>query len=294
MPAVRHCSRIDTFELKLHMERRLGSQKAQKYFNLLIRYINQKLRKPEFDKLCVSLIGRENLRLHNELIKSILKNATLSTSPPPKQLNSNNQPSSKFAKAPLPNLHERKLKDRSILQEQQSATELFSLGSKPPIEVNSVEDGEEVEQNAISPGIHSRSPVTAPFGINIHLKESRKVLSTSSPSFHTNTCHYNAQLPPTTSLANRLKQKLKSEGLDISMDCVNLLNNGLDSFLKRVIKPSLELARSRSSKNNRERLFSSSMVDLRVITETDPKILGEDWAVQFEKVCLFESRKSFG
>ncbi|CAI9276702.1 unnamed protein product [Lactuca saligna] len=282
MPAVRHCSRIDTFELKLHMERRLGSQKAQKYFNLLTRYLSQKLRKPEFDKLCISLIGKENLRLHNELIKSLLKNATLSKTPP-KKVNPNNtlsQPSSRFA-------NERKVKDH-LLSQQQSATELFSLGSKPPIEVNSVEDGEEVEQISISPGIHSRSPVKAPFGIKIHSKDSKKVLSISSP-FHT--CHYNSQLPPTSSLSTRLKHKLKTEGLDITMDCVNLVNNGLDSFLKRVIKPCLELGRSRSLKNQ-ERLFpfSSSMVDLRVLTESNPKILGEDWGIELEKICLFESR----
>lgn len=283
MPAVRHCSRIDTFELKLHIERRLGSQKAQKYFNLLTRYLSQKLKNSEFNRLCVHLIGRENLRLHNELIKSILKNATLSKTPPPKQLTSK-LANGTHSKPRPPNLHERKVKDRTSplgIQEQQSATELFSLGSKPPVEVNSVEDGEEVEQNAISPGIYSRSPVKAPFGINIHSKESRKVLSISTPSFHTNTCHYNSHLPPTSSLTNRLKQKLKTEGLDISMDCVNLLNNGLDLFLKRIIKPSLELASS-------SRSLKSSMVDLRVAIQTNPKILGDDWGVQIEKICLLE------
>ncbi|KAJ6905795.1 LOW QUALITY PROTEIN: hypothetical protein NC652_023526 [Populus alba x Populus x berolinensis] len=47
-------------------------------------------------------------------------------------------------------------------QEQQSATELLSLGSRPPVEVASVEEGEEVDQMAGSPSVQSRSPVTAP------------------------------------------------------------------------------------------------------------------------------------
>ena len=68
MPAVQHCSRVDTIELKVEMERRLGTQKAEKYFNLLTRYLSLKVGKSEFDQHCVHLIGRENVRYHNELI----------------------------------------------------------------------------------------------------------------------------------------------------------------------------------------------------------------------------------
>ncbi|KAK9053272.1 hypothetical protein SSX86_029905 [Deinandra increscens subsp. villosa] len=318
MPSVNR-SRVDTFELKLQMERRIGSQKAQKYFNLLTRYLSLKLRKSEFNKLCVGLIGRENIPLHNELIKAIIINANFSKTPPPNRVKHESQLSSKVAnpacsktglqsifpqspkKIRTPNLRERKFKDRASplslhekTQEQQSATELFSLGSKPPIVVTSVEDGEEVDQNAISPGVYSRSPVQAPFGVTIHSKETRKLLNIcSSSSSHTETCHYTGHLPPTSSLANRLKHKLKMEGLDISMDCSSLLNNGLDSFLKRIIKPSLELARSRCLKNP-NRPYSSSILDLRVATENNPKILGEDWPVQLEKVLLFDSEHSSG
>ncbi|KAD3640883.1 hypothetical protein E3N88_30106 [Mikania micrantha] len=317
MPSV-HGSRIDTFELKLQLESRIGSQKAENYFNLLTRYLSLKLKKSEFNKLCVGLIGRENVRLHNELIKAIVINANFSKTPPPNRVKHDSQLSSKVAnvarsrtglqsifpqspkKIRTPSLRERKFKDRASplgfhekTQEQQSATELFSLGSKPPIEVTSVEDGEEVDQNAISPGVHSRSPVQAPFGVTIHSKETRKLLSIGSSSSHTETCHYTGQLPPTSSLANRLKHKLKMEGLDISMDCSNLLNNGLDSFLKRVIKPSLKLASSRCLKNP-NRSFSPSMLDLRVVTETNPKILGEDWPVQLEKALFFDLEHSTG
>lgn len=317
MPSVRRCSRIDTFELKLQMERRIGSQNAQKYFNLLTRYLSLKIKKSEFDKLCVGFIGGENIKLHNELIKAIVINANFSKTPPPNQVKHDGQLSSKVASAAhsrtglqaifpqspkkvrTPNLRERKFKDRPSplgiyekTQEQQSATELFSLGSKPPIEVTSVEDGEEVDQNSISPGIHSRSPVSAPFGVTIHSKETRKTLNIGSCfNSHTDTCHYTGQLPPTSSLASRLKHKLKMEGLDISMDCSNLLNNGLDSFLKKVIKPSLELANSRCLKNP-NRPFSLSMLDLRVATETNPKILGEDWPIQLEKVLFYDSEHS--
>ncbi|KAI3713016.1 hypothetical protein L1987_71586 [Smallanthus sonchifolius] len=318
MPSV-YRSRIDTFELKVKLERRIGSQMAQKYFNLVTRYLSLKLGKSEFNKLCVGLIGRENVPLHNELIKAVVINASFSNTPPPNQVKHNGQLSSKVANAAhsrtglqsifpqspkkirTPSLRERKFKDRPSplglhekAQEQQSATELFSLGSKPPVEVTSVEDGEEVDQNATSPGIHSRSPVRAPFGVSIHSKETRKLLNVGSSSdSQTDTCHYTGHLPPTSSLANRLKHKLKMEGLDISIDCSNVLNNGLDSFLKRVIKPSLELASSRCLKHP-NRSFSSSMLDLRVATETNPMILGEDWPIQLEKIYFFDLEHSTG
>ncbi|KAJ0923486.1 putative transcriptional coactivator Hfi1/Transcriptional adapter 1 [Helianthus annuus] len=208
MPSVRRFSRVDTFELKVQIEKRLGSQKAEKYFNLVIRYLNLKLGKSEFDKLCFGLIGRENVRLHNELIIAIVKNAALSKIPPQKRAKS----------------------------------------SKPPLEVNSVEDGEEVEQDAISPGVYSRNPVSAPFGITIHSQEKRKLcINGLDSAYCTETCHYSGHLPAANSLKNRLNHNLRVEGLDVSRDCVNLLNNGLDCFLKSVLKPSLELARSRSS-----------------------------------------------
>ncbi|XP_024978793.1 uncharacterized protein LOC112516013 [Cynara cardunculus var. scolymus] len=315
MPAVRRFSRIDTFDLKVQIEKSLGSQKAEKYFNLLTRYLSLNLRKSEFNKLCFGLIGRENIHLHNELIMAIVKNATVSKIPPQKHVKSDGPVTLKlpngtnprtglqslcrdaFPRSPrkgrTPNLRERKFKDRASpiglhektrtsedlaatkIQEQQSATELLSLGSKPPVEVNSVEDGEEVEQGVISPGVHSRSPVRAPLGISIHSKETRKVLCSGSDSaYYTETCHYNGRLPATNSLKNRLKHNLKTESLDISNDCVNLLNNGLDSFLKMVIKPSLELARSRSSQRAGTS-YSTSMLDFRVATQINPKILGE-------------------
>nr|XP_043617704.1 uncharacterized protein LOC122589476 [Erigeron canadensis] len=298
MPAVRRIPRIDTFELKVEIEKRLGSKKAESYFNLVTKYLSLKLKKPEFDKLCVSLIGRENIRLHNELIMAILKNAVVSKLPPPKLVKSDGPVTLKapngtnprtglqslcrdvFPPSPkkgrTPSLRERKLNNqvvnrssdnmvtKKVQEQQQSVTEL-------PLEVNSV------EQDAISPGVYSRSPVRAPHGINLlHSKETRKVLSIGSDfAYHTETCHYSGHLPATGSLKNRLKQNLKTEGLDISMDCVKLLNDGLDCFLKRVIKPSLELTRSRSTQGSGAASFSTSMLDFRVSTEIHPMILGE-------------------
>ncbi|KAL2499603.1 hypothetical protein Adt_25153 [Abeliophyllum distichum] len=343
----RHFPQINTLELKLHIERRLGHQKADKYFNLLNRYLSLKLSKSEFDKLCVGLLGRENISLHNGFLRAIIKNASISRTPPPiqekAQASSNLKVPNGYQRSSLHSLRRdvfpqssRKgksstLQDHTLkdspsplvphgkthnmgcedsipkVLEQQSATELLSLGSRPPAEVTSVEEGEEVEQFAGSPGIYSRTPLRAPLGISLNTKGIRKVLSYgSSPYLNANTCYNTGELPDTRSLRKRLEHKLETEGLNISANCVNLLNNGLDMFMKKLLQPCLDLAASRSElklPNNvhhqaingmgplpylrkHNRLFSVSMLDFRVAMESNPSILGEDWPVQLEKVSL--------
>ncbi|KAK4757908.1 hypothetical protein SAY87_019209 [Trapa incisa] len=70
-------SRIDLGDLRGRIVKRIGAEKSKLYFYHLNRYLNQKLSKSEFDKLCCRALGRENLPLHNELIRSILRNACL-------------------------------------------------------------------------------------------------------------------------------------------------------------------------------------------------------------------------
>ncbi|KAL8099268.1 uncharacterized protein LOC141683317 [Apium graveolens] len=350
MPASRHCFRIDTVELKVRIETKIGEEKAEKYFNLLDRYLRLQVSKSEFDRVCVELIGRQNICIHNELIRAIVSNARFSKTPPPKPVKRNGLLSVKvptgieksssqslcrdvFPRSPkkgrTPNIRERKFKDRpSPLgphgknhnvtfddktakgQEYQNVMDLVSVGSRPPGEVNSVEDGEEVEQASGSPGIYSRSSVRAPLGISIHAKGPRKLLSYgSTPDLLNQSCYISGELPGNSSLKGRLDQKLESEGSKISMDGVNLLSTGLDVFLKGLLKPCLQLAGSRSEHShfnqvrnqaasgvnvkrpmqhaqNPVRSFPASMLDLRVAMELNPRILGSNWPLQLEKVSL--------
>ncbi|KAK9038713.1 hypothetical protein V6N11_023569 [Hibiscus sabdariffa] len=349
MPASRKFSRVNTLELKSQIERKIGPIKAEKYFNLLTRFLTHKICKPDFDKLCVSTIGRENVRLHNNLLRSIIRNASLSKTPPPianklegplsvKVSNGyqrNNLQSlckdfpQSSRKSRTPNLRDRKLRDRPSplgphgksnntacedavpkVQEQQSATELLSLGSRPP---GSVEDGEEVDQAAGSPSIYSRSPVRAPLGITLNAKGMRRG-PWNEPASASETCYCQGELPDTGYLRKRLEKKLEMEGLNISVDCADLLNNSLDVYMKRLIKPCLELAGTRSRQKlidrgqNRSMAYlngmqpvryapnqcgpvSASMLDFRVAMEMNPLILGVDWPTQLEKVCLLASEE---
>ncbi|KAJ1425750.1 Transcriptional coactivator Hfi1/Transcriptional adapter 1 [Sesbania bispinosa] len=78
-------SRIDLGELKVQIVKKIGADKSKRYFYYLNRFLSQKLSKSEFDKLCCRVLGRENLPLHNNFIKSILKNACQAKTPPPLQ-----------------------------------------------------------------------------------------------------------------------------------------------------------------------------------------------------------------
>lgn len=348
----RNYSRIDTLELKALIVRKIGHQRADKYFDQLRRLLSLKISKSEFDRICITIMGRENIPLHNRLIQAILKNAYLAKVPPVRGSPRGGSASSAkdsnglqrgsiqtmFGDAFPPSMRrigslaardrDRRFKCRQNglwplgkpqfglaseemmhkTLEQQSATELNSLGSRPPI---SVEEGEEVEQMAGSPSIQSRSPVTAPLGIPMNFSRCRRLhsnVSLCSKDFP-ESCHGNGHLPDTRSLRSRLEQKMEKEGLTVSVDCVNLLNNALDSYLKRLIESFMDLAGSRSGnehvrQQNRQLVTGSnvllpgrcmqtatrstvaSALDFRLAMELNPQVLGPDWPIQLEKICI--------
>uniref|UniRef100_A0A0D9WAL4 Uncharacterized protein n=1 Tax=Leersia perrieri TaxID=77586 RepID=A0A0D9WAL4_9ORYZ len=75
--------RIDLRELKLQIEKRLGPDRSRRYFGYLNGYLSERLSKADFDRLCLVALGRENLRLHNRLIRSVLYNIYHAKCPPP-------------------------------------------------------------------------------------------------------------------------------------------------------------------------------------------------------------------
>ncbi|KAE9618664.1 hypothetical protein Lal_00047199 [Lupinus albus] len=336
----RNFARIDLAELKALIVRKVGYQKAEKYFNQLVKLFSSKINKTEFDKICIMTIGKENIQLHNQLIKGILMNTCLAKTPPQrgssktgsilreKVSNGDVLPPSPRRRGSLP-VRDHKFntgrqnaagplgKPQSLASEelisktlvQQSATELNSLGSRPPV---SVEDGEEVEQMAGSPSIQSRSPVRAPLGISMNFGGGRKLLSNVSlcNKYYEETCHSCGHLPDSRSLKSRLEQKLEKEGLTVSVDCVNVLNNALDSYLKRLIESYISLDRSRNKELIHGRLRTgsnrlcpgrymhtptqsagTSLLDFRVAMELNPQVLGPDWPIQFEKICMLASEE---
>lgn len=130
-----------------------------------------------------------------------------------------------------------------------------------------MEEGEEVEQSVES----RRSPLTAltaPLGVSI--TGARKFVCRKG-----DTCQNSGELPDAMTLKSRLEKKLEMEGVTLSMDSADVLNSGLDAFITRLIKPCLSLVQQKRV----------SMSDLRVAMELNPRVLGEDWPVQLEKIC---------
>ncbi|KAJ1273264.1 hypothetical protein BS78_06G266400 [Paspalum vaginatum] len=75
--------RIDLRELKAQMMKQLGPDRSRRYFGYLNGYLSERLSRQDFEKLCLQVLGQENLQLHNRLIRSILYNAYQAKCPPP-------------------------------------------------------------------------------------------------------------------------------------------------------------------------------------------------------------------
>ncbi|KAK4262383.1 hypothetical protein QN277_027951 [Acacia crassicarpa] len=338
---------VDTLEQKLQIERRLGPAKAREYFNLLTRFLSLKINKCEFNKLCVAIIGRDNVRLHNQLMRSIIKKACRSKLPPTGKgkidgslsvkIPNGNQKSDLQSlcrdllqsprKTRTPTLRDRRFRDRASprgplekklscvcgdsalkILEQHCTADLYSVGSLPPL---SADDEEEVNQDSGSPISYSWGPITAPLGIPTYRKGAQKdFFNVAACSSVTSTCQNCGQLPDTNSLMKRLENKLEMEGLKISVDSANLLNKAVDAHLKRLIKPCLDLVVLKSVdktggqiqpglnrwSNNRyvqkpSETVPATITDFRTALELNPVILGEDWPLRFEKICLRESEE---
>ncbi|CAL9758801.1 unnamed protein product [Musa acuminata subsp. burmannicoides] len=82
MPQPSQHTRINLGDLKLQIAKKLGPERSQRYFGYVNQLFAQKLSKPDFNKYCLLILGRENIPLHNHLIRSILKNAFLAKHPP--------------------------------------------------------------------------------------------------------------------------------------------------------------------------------------------------------------------
>ncbi|KAK7263238.1 hypothetical protein RJT34_30825 [Clitoria ternatea] len=338
MPAVRYFYAEEPIDLKLEIEMRLGSVTAGKYFNIFSRYLSLKIRKSEFDRLCIAIIGRENVPLHNRFIKAVLRKACVSKTALPSKSRVEGSMNVKtpngcnsfqflckdLPQSPRKGRTHRRFRDRSPLgpngknnsieledsgpkiHEQQSIFDLQSPGSRLPF---SMEDGEEAVQDSESP-IVCRSPIRAPLAIPTYNRRPQKHLCLGlSSDAVSGTCQSIGQLPDACSLTKRLEQTLEVEGFKISPDAANLLNNALDVYLKRLIKPCLDLAASKSvnkcspihpglnglpmsgSVQKPIGSVSASISDFRAAVELNPSILGVDWSLHLEKICLCEFKE---
>ncbi|RID44022.1 hypothetical protein BRARA_I00848 [Brassica rapa] len=277
-----HVVRTDTSELKSQLEKKIGRAKTERYLNLLSKFLSLKISKPDFDKLVVATVKKENVGLHNALLRGIIKNVCLSKTSngvegveKKKQLNGVKSLCNDLPKSPRKGRTQRRLnKDCNGSKGKSQVTEVVSSSLKQQW---SMEDGEEVDQLT---RCWRSQPIEAPFGVNLRDVSKRRP--------HVGTCYSSGELPDSISLKKKVEEGMEGEGLEVSAGFANSLNAGLNVFLKRLIKPCLELAASRSSSRGEVCSSSSSisMEDFKVAMELNPLILGEDWSTKLEKIRL--------
>ncbi|CAM8958559.1 unnamed protein product [Rhodiola kirilowii] len=383
-------SRIDLADLKGQIVKRIGTERSRHYFYYLSRLLAQKLSKNEFDKLCMRIIGKENLSLHNHLIRSILKNACDGKVPPvveagpavkstiddgckqsgyaglaPNVPWSNGVVSPKKSRSGIRN---RKLKGRPGLivsngnldnashlaaatkdsngrmstengdftpcDYQRPVQQLQEFAEPPmserevsihqPTEMHGLQRSTDIEDGSLKDGL-SKFPLHAPLGIPFcksSIGGSRKPIFAAGVS-NSSVCSDVGSLPDTESLQKCMEQIAVAQGLEgVSMESANILNSGLDLYLKRLITSCVSMAAGRSGNGStklashkehmRTKLLngvlpsnhhftqnngggaeslqehrsasSTSMLDFKVAMELNPQQLGEDWPLLLEKI----------
>jgi hypothetical protein len=369
-------TRIDLRVIKSNIVKRVGPDRAKKYFQHLERFLSTRLSKDEFDKLCLVALGRENCTLHNHLIRSILHNAGQACGQPiindPKLVRDGTSSGHALGPAVWDNgvalnqnvkeitplsIRENALNGKSSLNhdnaiihengvahlsDQRRYSQLEqSEHVEPHIKMVRVEKEpfnlyDSVHSNGSSALpyresrgqyslCHSQGPVQAPLGIQLHrtcFGRTQKPLSLASATQNdtVDTCVDLGEICDTSSVKKRMEKMAEAKGLEgVSMECANLLNNGIDVFMKQLIGPCAELVRARSQHGKlrhaalKQQLCqklingvslpnhileqggkipaepnSISVQDLKAVTESDPHLLGVNASLLLEKINSYD------
>ncbi|KAF8400267.1 hypothetical protein HHK36_013564 [Tetracentron sinense] len=181
-----------------------------------------------------------------------------------------------------------------------------------------VEDGEEMEHSKKSNS--TRSPLCAPLGLpfcSASVGGARRALPVASSSSFASSFDCGG-LSDSWTLTKRMEHIAVAQGLEgVSTECANLLNNGLDVYLKRLIRSCIEMVGARSghepikhpafkqhphgkiingmlpghhlqmqSMQEQRTPWPISLLDFKVAMELNPQQLGEDWPLLLEKICM--------
>ncbi|EYU21786.1 hypothetical protein ABFS82_09G079500 [Erythranthe guttata] len=347
--------RINLDELKAQIMKKLGPEGSKQYLYYLHGFLNLKLNKVEFNKLCLRILGRENIPLHNQFIRSILKNACSAKTPPPiashkddvlkhvthvgSKETSDHQNGSHMVLPVSPRKartgsRDRKSGDRLSALAPYTKIGTQSSGSHVVLEngnfqssnqestvvkrlpdglapVHSKDQTESVVRNDVEKTASARSPLVAPLGVpfgHISIGGARRGLAPASSGKFV---REDALLDSGT-LREQIEQIAVKQGLEgVSADCANILNHGLDSYLKGLIRSCIGLVGAKNNaheQNPRTKLINGvkpghhyqiqnsevreqkvnraiSLQDFRVAMEMNPQQLGEDWPLLLEKIC---------
>ncbi|KAL5756709.1 hypothetical protein ACOSQ2_021455 [Xanthoceras sorbifolium] len=369
--------RINLAELKAQLVKRLGPERSKLYFFYLNKLLSLELSKVEFNKFCLRIIGRENLKLHNKLIHSILKNACEAKFLPSASTHNENGydiTSSGYE----PNGQVLLLSPcgdrlgicvgsdgdfssrRSTITSNNAVSENGDLDSREihtPVQHHQVLSRKTNNEGEVVRHHPATKNGSADGSVSVDNSQQTELLfvgngkepytrSSLRPSLGIPFCSHSVgevRQPPhvarggrccnsydsdlllgSETLKDRMLEIAVAHGLEgVSVDSANLLNSGLDVYLKRLIRSSVELVGIRSghelmgnsihkhhshvklvsygfpgydfpvqsSSRPLEGIhgkgydFQLSLLDFKVAMGLKPQQLGEDWPLLLERIC---------
>lgn len=317
--AQRQHVRINLTEIKGRISKRLGPDRSNRYFTCLNQFLSKKLSKQEFNKQCLSLFGHENIQLHNNFVRSILKNSLLSKTPPPQNHHDKtpaknlgtNIPSSWCNGGILPPSprkvrtggRERRARD-SVLS---GPNGLVGFDANPnsvlvdgSIKENGLLHHKEELEDPNETLCSKREPIEAPLGIpfcRASAGGSRLPSYTcfsSSASTGAPSCSSLGELFNMDSIRNRIECIAKREGLEaVGTNCAELLQKSLDVYLTRLISSVANLTGSVSRSNMDQKTIT--LEDFTLAVQLNPRQLGENAPELIERMNmrLFEKRDEY-
>ena len=296
-------------DLKLHIVNKVGAERCTRYFYYLGRFLSQKVTKSEFDKSCHRLLGRENLPLHNKLIHSILRNASLAKSPPPNHNTNDHVWSAKVALRDRPSPLVPNGKVESLLlhcRDDKCGNRNMGKGDSGPFAYHrsssqyADERGKVVAAPVRILTLSTSTVVAAPLG------GARRAVPVSNRSDFIS-CYGSGGL---SSDAEMLRKRMESiavaHGLGgVSPECSSMLNSMLDVYLKKLIKSCVDLSGARSTDGKQrhglqiqtsnqpsdttQEQHLVSLLDFRAAMELNPSQLGEHWPLLRERLLMRSS-----
>ncbi|KAI4382016.1 hypothetical protein MLD38_008028 [Melastoma candidum] len=326
-------SRDNLVELRALVVKRIGLERSELYFHYVNRFLGLKLGKAEFDKLCTKVLGKENLRLHNQLIRAILRNASCGKAPPVSPVT--------YGHKSLSNGDAQHLSSpRTSIAIPRHRNGIVKVSTSRPVDVDDRVICENGTLGAHDSVQHSQEPTR---GISLSSKNQNRFQNSGYPAYGRSQmnamlglpfcavgsadnsrktilgesyyqCSGGAGLLDSRTLRDRMQHFASAQGLEaVSMECANLLNKGLDAYLRRLIHSCFAVTRAKHRDgltvgglhshffNQRTQLQDNgrpldyrksdrspiwmTMLDYKVSMELNPQQLGENWPPQMEKLC---------
>ncbi|CAG8488591.1 6616_t:CDS:2 [Acaulospora colombiana] len=263
--------RIDTYEIKRQLNDCLGED-ASIYWNAFKRLIYCKIRRQDFEQIVRPLLN-EHFELHNMMLFAILNNCIYEDPPPPPD-----QPVNKKKRG-------RDGDDEQQMRKNDAARDPKKRKMKELIMSLPREDRERIKankgssrvENTQSDHLYLSLPPPGPERLPMYSFEEQQFISQPDPE-RVPTCHEMKALPDHNTLFEMISQIANSHGItNVSKECADLLNYGLESHLKNIIGNCLQKSRSGGSLNgslgirNGEQRYSraSSNQQKKTITARD-------------------------